>query len=161
MNYIFLALLSAIFISITDICNKSLINKGVSNFKYTFWTRGVVYGICIILLVLFVIYNPSSDMTNDDTNFSDMIKLPEGKNILLTTILAGLASFTTIIITYYSFKYSENIGYTVAIISSTCIFTLLLSNYFFKTSIDRMGLIGIGFVITGVYFISLTKNDNN
>ena len=71
MNYIFLALLSAVFVSITDICNKSLINKGVSNFKYTFWTRGVVYGICIILLVLFVIYNPSSDMTNDDTNFSD------------------------------------------------------------------------------------------
>ena len=77
MNYILLALLAAFFISVTDICNKSLINDGVSNFKYTFWTRGVVYGICIILLVLFVINYPNSDMTDNDTNFSDMIKLPK------------------------------------------------------------------------------------
>ena len=71
---IYLALLSALFISITDICNKSLINKGVSNFKYTFWTRGVIYSICVILFLLFVMMNPYSDMTNNDTNISDMIR---------------------------------------------------------------------------------------
>ena len=36
MNYILWLCLAAFFISVTDICNKSLINDGVSNFKYTF-----------------------------------------------------------------------------------------------------------------------------
>ena len=127
MNYIFFALLAAFFISITDICNKSLINNGISSFKYTFWTRGVIYSICVILLLLFVMMNPYSDMTNNDTNITDMIRLPKKNNVILITILAGLASFAAIIATYFSFKHSENIAYTVAILSSTCIFTLLLS----------------------------------
>ena len=160
MNYIFLALTVAFLISITDLCNKSLIEKGVSNFKYTFWTRGVIYGLCILVLVLFVLYNPSTGMTNNEGNFTDMIKLPTDKKIIILILVAGIASFTAILLTYFSFKYSRNVGYTVAIISSTCVFTLLLSKYFFKTEINKMGLFGIGFVILGVYLISLTDNDN-
>ena len=86
MNYIFFALLAAFFISITDICNKSLINNGISSFKYTFWTRGVIYSICVILLLLFVMMNPYSDMTNNDTNITDMIRLPKKNNVILITI---------------------------------------------------------------------------
>ena len=100
-------------------------------------------------------------MTNNDTNFSDMVKLPKDTKTILLTVLAGLASFTAILITYYSFKYSKNVAYTVAIISSTCVFTLLLSKFVFKTEINKLGLFGIAFIILGVYLISLTKNENN
>ena len=161
MNYIFLALLAAFFISVTDVCNKTLINNGISSFKYTFWTRGVIYSICVLLLVLFVIMNPSSDMTNNDTNITDMIRLPKNKNIRLITILAGIASFAAIIATYFSFKHSRNIAYTVALLSSTCIFTLLFSKIFFNTNISLNGMLGIGFIIVGVYFITLIDNNNN
>ena len=161
MNYIYLALLAAFFISVTDLCNKSLIDNGVSNFKYTFWTRGVIYSICIVLLIIFVINNPSSDMTNNDTNISDMIRLPKDSKVIFLTILAGLASFTAILITFFSFKYSKNVGYTVAIISSTCVFTLLMSKLFFNTEINHLGIFGICFVILGVYLISSTNNENN
>ena len=69
-------------------------------------------------------------MTDNDTNFSDMIKLPKNKKTILITIMD--VSFTAILITYYSFKYSKNVAYTAAIISSTCVFTLLLSRFFLK-----------------------------
>ena len=160
MNYIFLALLSALFISITDVCNKSLINKGISSFKYTFWTRGIIYVICLLILLIFVVMNPQSNITNNDTNISDMIRLPKDKNVILLTILAGIASFISIIITYYSFKESNNISYTVAIISTTCIFTLLLSKLLFNTEINHIALLGICFIILGVYLISTIKNIN-
>ena len=41
---------------------------------------------------------------NKETNIADMIKLPNKNNTILLTILAGLASFLAIIITYFSFK---------------------------------------------------------
>ena len=160
MNYIFFAVIAAICISIADISNKYLMENGISSVKYTFWTHGVIYSICLILLITILLYYPISHITNNETNLKDMITLPNDRNIILLTIIAGLASFIAIFFIFFSFKLSKNIGYTVAIISSTCIFTLLLSKYFFNTDINKYGLMGIMMVISGVYLISLTNNDN-
>ena len=135
--------------------------NGISSIKYTFWTHGVIYSICLLLLIVILLYYPISYITNNENNLKDMIALPNNRNIILLTIIAGLASFIAIFLIFFSFKLSKNIGYTVAIISSTCVFTLLLSKYFFNTEIDKFGILGILLVISGVYLISLTNNEND
>ena len=133
--------------------------NGVSNIKYTFWSHGIVYIICILTLIIVLLKYPFTNIVGNSTTLSEFISFPKNKYAGILSLLAGLFAFVALLVITHSFQISKNVGYTVAIISSTCIFTLLLSKLFFNDPINLIGCLGIFCIIVGVYFISRSKNE--
>ena len=155
--YIFFALLSALLLSFSDILAKYSLDKGTSNFEYIFWSHGIIYLACIIILLIYLKYNPLKLLLNKD-NIKDILKL-EFNTTRYAIILSGIFGFLALITIIYTFKISQNIGYTVAVISTTCLFSLILSYFFLGSPINSKGLFGIVFILIGVYLIGNCGNE--
>ena len=155
--YIFFAILSALLLSISDILAKYSLDKGKSNFEYIFWSHGIIYLACIILLLLYLKYNPLKMLLNKN-KIKDVLKL-EFNNTRYAILLSGIFGFLALITIIYTFKISKNIGYTVAVISTTCLFSLILSYFFLGAPINYKGLFGIVFILIGVYLIGNCGNE--
>ena len=155
--YIFFALLSALLLSFSDILAKYSLDKGTSNFEYIFWSHGIIYLACIIILLIYLKYNPLKLLLNKD-NIKDILKL-EFNTTRYAIILSGIFGFLALITIIYTFKISQNIGYTVAVISTTCLFSLILSYFFIGSPINSKGLFGIVFILIGVYLIGNCGNE--
>jgi len=155
--YIFFALLSALLLSFSDILAKYSLDKGTSNFEYIFWSHGIIYLACIIILLIYLKYNPLKLLLNKD-KIKDILKL-EFNMTRYAIILSGIFGFLALITIIYTFKISQNIGYTVAVISTTCLFSLILSYFFIGSPINSKGLFGIVFILIGVYLIGNCGNE--
>ena len=154
--YIFFALLSALLLSFSDILAKYSLDKGTSNFEYIFWSHGVIYISCIIILLIYLGFRPLKLLVNKD-KIKDILKI-KFDNTRYAIILSGIFGFLALITIIYTFKISKNIGYTVAVISTTCLFSLLLSYFFLGAPINPKGLFGILFILIGVYLIGNCGN---
>jgi drug/metabolite transporter (DMT)-like permease len=154
--YIFFALLSALLLSFSDILAKYSLDKGKSNFEYIFWSHGVIYIACIIIALIYLKFRPLKLLLNKD-KIKDILKI-EFNNTRYAIILSGIFGFLALITIIYTFTISKNIGYTVAIISTTCLFSLILSYFFLGAPINPKGLIGILFILVGVYLIGTCGN---
>ena len=60
-----------------------------------------------------------------------------------------------------AFQRSVNIGYTVAVISTTSAITAILAWLLFKVKLNWFGMIGIGLIISGCFLIGKSENDSN
>ena len=156
MNYIFYAVISALLLSISDICTKYALNNKINNINYIFWSHGVIYLLCLILLICLLYFKPIPLLTNTN-NILENIKYPNKKGIYV--LLSGIFGFLALITIIYSFKISKNIGYSVAIISSTCLFTLIFNRIFFDNKIEFIGVIGVISILFGGYLISKCDNE--
>ena len=161
MNYILLCIIGAIALSISDIFSKYALNNGVSNINYIFWSRGIAYTSCLILLVILTYLFSIKCMANDDKNDNiySLIKLNQKNKLNYACIISGIFSFIALVLIIYSFSISKNIGYNIAIVSSTCLFTVLLSSLLFKVKIELIGILGVVLIILGIFFISKTSNN--
>jgi drug/metabolite transporter (DMT)-like permease len=154
--YILFSLLGSLMLSISDILSKYAIDKGASNFEYIFWSHGIIYCVCILGLLLYLSYNPLKLLVNNH-KIKDILKI-KFNNTRYAILLSGLFGFLALITIIYTFKISKNIGYTVALISTTCLFSLILSYIFLGTPINMLGILGIIFILIGVYLIGNCGN---
>ena len=150
MNYIFAALTGALLLSLSDLCTNYALENGLTNLKHTFWSHGVVYLIAI-LVALYIM--------SEKGQISSNIRFPENKKAGWASLMAGLFGFLALLTINYAFSRSKNIGYTVALISTTSLITLVLSNIVFNKPLETKGAIGIFAILIGVYLISLCKNE--
>ena len=150
MNYIFAALTGALLLSLSDLCTNYALENGLTNLKHTFWSHGVVYLIAILVAVY---------LMSDGAGITSNIRFPENKKAGLASLMAGLFGFLALLTINYSFSRSKNIGYTVALISTTSLITLVLSNILFNKPLETKGTVGIFTILIGVYLISLCKNE--
>jgi drug/metabolite transporter (DMT)-like permease len=153
---ILFALLSALFLSISDILSKYSLDNGISNFEYIFWSHGIIYLACIILLLIYLAFNPLKLLLNKDT-IKDILKI-KFNNTRYAILLSGVFGFLALITIIYTFKISKNIGYTVAVISTTCLFSLIFSYIFLGAPINYKGVMGMIFILIGVYLIGNCSN---
>lgn len=89
------------------------------------------------------------------------IKFPKNKKAGCASLLAGLFGFFALITINYAFTKSNNIGYTVALISTTILITLIISCLFFNKPLETRGIIGILTILIGVYLISTCNNKSD
>ena len=149
MKYIFSALSGALLLSLSDLCTNYALENGLTNLKHTFWSHGVVYLIAIIVAI--GVMSKKGQITSN-------IKFPENKKAGSASLMAGLFGFLALLTINYSFSHSNNIGYTVALISTTSVITLVLSNILFNKPLETKGTIGIFTILIGVYLISTCNN---
>lgn len=153
--YIFLSILSAILLSISDNLTKYALNNGKSSFECIFWSHGVIYLICISALIVILNFRKIKSLTNNDS-LNDIItfKFNKTQGVIM---LSGFIAFLALITIVYTFSISKNIGYTVGLISTTALFSYIISYYFFNSKIDLRGFLGLLLILSGVYFISTCK----
>lgn len=156
MLYIYLALVSAVCFSLSDICSKYLIDNGISNMKFIVWSHGIIFtlfGIIGILIASFF----SFDFLINKEKYLDVIRFPlNTKGVII--VISSLISYIGLISLIYAFKISKNIGYTSAIVGTTSLITLIFSVIILKHSIEWKGVLGVILVVSGIYFISQTDN---
>ena len=150
MSYIIAALTGAFLLSLSDISSNYALENGLSNLTHTFWSHGVVYLIAI-LVAIYLMSKKGEILSN--------IRFPENKKAGWASLMAGLFGFLALITINYAFSRSKNIGYTVALISTTSLITLVLSNILFNKPFETKGTVGIFSILIGVYLISLCKNE--
>jgi uncharacterized membrane protein len=160
MSYIFFSLLGALLLSLSDLFSKYALNNGISNINYIFWSHGITYFVCLILLLLLTYGLSITFLTNNSrmSSLYDIVKLNKNRKVNIATICSGVCGFMALLVIIYSFSISENIGYNSAIISSACLFTLIFSILFLKASIEFKGILGCIFIIVGLILISRCSN---
>lgn len=159
MSYIFFALFGAFLLSISDVLSKYALDNNVSNINFIFWSHGIVYIACIILLLVLCLFiRPQFLLGNKKYGIQEIIKLSNNKKTRRAVLLSGIIAFSALISIIYSFKISDNIGYTSAIISTTCLFTLLFSVLFLGSNIEIKGVFGCLLIIAGIFMISSCSN---
>jgi len=160
MNYIIIALVSSILLSVSDICSKYALINNVSTVNLIFWSHGVTYIVCLSLLILLCRYLPLKFLVDiQPKSFYEIIKLNKNLKVNIAMIFSGLLAFIALIGIIYAFKITDNIGYTVGLISTTCLFTLIISFFYLKTQIEKKGILGCIFIILGIVLISNCSNN--
>ena len=149
MKYILAALSGAFLLSLSDLCSNYALENGLTNLKHTFWSHGVVY----LIAILVAIY-----LMSEKGKIAANIKFPENKKAGWASMLAGIFGFLALLTINYAFSHSKNIGYTVALISTTSLITLILSYLVFNKPLENKGTIGIFTILIGVYLISTCNN---
>ncbi len=91
MLYIFLSLFAAFGFSVSDICSKYLLNKGISNLQFLFWAHGIAFLVLTLLFMLIGKKYSLNFLTNGD-NYNKLVSYPKGK-LGLILLLSALASF--------------------------------------------------------------------
>ena len=166
MNYLLYSLLGAVFLSISDIASKYAIDNKVSNLTYITWSHGIVYFIVLTIFIIvclkyrwktFILYSRESN--SQQKTLSDMLKLPNDWKSIGSIILGGVFGFLALIIIIMAFQRSVNIGYTVAVISTTSAMTAILAWLIFKNKLNYYGIIGICIIIVGCFLIGKSEND--
>lgn len=156
MLYIYLAFVSAICFSLSDICSKYLLDNGISNLKFLFYAHGIVFTILGFIGIMVASYFSYNFLTNKE-KYLDVLKFPMNRKGGII-ILSSVISFIGLLSLIYAFKISKNIGYTSAIVGTTSLITLTLSIIILKSKIEIKGIIGVILVVLGIYFISQTDN---
>ena len=168
MNYLLYSLLGAVFLSISDVASKYALDNKISNLTYVTWSHGVLY---VVLLTIFIIlclkyqWKPfilhSEESNSRDKTLYDIFKLPKDWKSIISVILGGAFGFLSLIVIIMAFQRSVNIGYTVAVISTTSAITAILAWLLFKVKLNWFGMIGIGLIISGCFLIGKSENDSN
>jgi drug/metabolite transporter (DMT)-like permease len=158
--YIILAIIASFFFATSDITQKYALDNGVSNIQYIFWSHGIIYFVCISLLVILILFYPIKAFIHRNGNFHDtgILQLPQLTNTRIAVLVSGLFAFIGLLLLVFAYQRCHNVGYAAAIISCTSIFTIFLSWYFLNQSIDTKALIGCIIIIFGVYLIASTNN---
>jgi len=156
MLYIFLALLAAFGFSVSDICSKHLLNHGISNLQFLFWSHGVAY-VVLTLIFMFIGRKFTIKFLTNGDNYNQLLSYPKG-NLAWILALCSLASFFGLVCLIYAFKISDNIGYTSAVVGTVTMITFFLSWIVFGKKPQFKGLVGAGLILIGVYLISTIKN---
>ena len=156
MLYIFLSLFAAFGFSVSDICSKYLLNKGISNLQFLFWAHGIAFLVLTLLFMLIGKKYSLNFLTNGD-NYNKLVSYPKGK-LGLILLLSALASFFGLVALIYAFKISDNIGYTSAIVGTVTMITFFLSWIVFGKVPEIKGLVGAALILFGVYLISKCNN---
>ena len=112
--------------------------------------------ICVISLVFYLSYKPFKFLLGNDT-VKNILKIKFDKT-RYAILLSGIFGFLALCIITYTFQISKNIGYTVALISTTCVFSLILSYIFLDAPINMLGILGIIFIIVGISLIGNCGN---
>ena len=167
MNYLLYSLLGAIFLSISDIASKYAIDNKISNLTYVIWSHGVLYIVILIIFIIlclkyqwkYFILHSSEKSTSQSKTLYDILKLPNDWKSIGSVILGGVFGFLALVIIIMAFQRSVNIGYTVAIISTTSAITAILAWLIFKIKLNVYGIIGICLIITGCFLIGKSEND--
>ena len=169
MNYILYALLGAVFLSISDIASKYAIDNKVSNLTYVAWSHGVLYVIVLTIFIIlcwkyqwknFILHSSEESSNSDPKTIYDILKLPNDWKSIISVILGGVFGFLALIIIIMAFQRSVNIGYTVAVISTTSAITAILTWLIFKDKLNLFGIIGICLIISGCFLIGKSENDS-
>ena len=150
MKSVVAALLAALLLSGSDMCSDYALKRGLTNIRHCFWSHGVTYALALAFAIWFV-SKPGQLASN--------ISFPENRLVGFSSVLAGCFAFAALLVINYAFSKSQNIGYTVALISTTSVFTLVLSAAMFKNPLQRRGTIGLCVTLTGVWLISGCAND--
>jgi drug/metabolite transporter (DMT)-like permease len=156
MLYIYLALLSALGFSLSDICSKYLLDSGVSNLQYLLWGHGLLYIVITICAIFLASHFSFKALTNGD-KIPNIFRLPKGK-LGVIVILASIFSFVGLVSLIYAFKISDNIGYTSAVVGTVSLITFFFSWILFDKKPEGIGLFGALLILAGVYLISRCKN---
>ena len=158
--YILLALIASFFFAISDVSQKYALENGVSNIQYLFWSHGLVYFICLALLVLILLFYPINAFIHKNGNFPNngLLQLPQITKTRIAVLLSGFLAYIGLILLVFAYKKCHNVGYVAAIISCTSIFTLFFSSYIFNLKIQGKAIIGCIIIIFGVYLIASTNN---
>ena len=79
----------------------------------------------------------------------------------LSSVLAGCFGFAALVLINYAFKSNSknNIGYVVAVLSTTSVITLLLAVALFNKPVQWPGAFGVCFTLICVLLISGCGND--
>ncbi len=166
MNYLLYALLGALFLSISDVASKYALDNKISNVTYVAWSHGVLF---IVLLVIFVTlclkYQWQPFLLYDKEPpgpkpLYDIFRLPSDWKSIASVLIGGFFGFLSLIIIIMAFQRSVNIGYTVAVISTTSAITALLVWGLFSIKLNWFGMLGIGLIISGCFLIGKSENDS-
>lgn len=155
MIHIWLALLSAISFSLSDISTKYLLNNNINNIQILFWGRGILILILTIMMICITSYYGITLFSKK--KYMDTLKISSPK-MCIVLVISGIISFVGYIALLYAYKISKNIGFIVPIVSTTSLFTLVLSTIFFKTKTYILGVIGSILILLGVFCISKCPN---
>lgn len=166
MNYMLYALLGAVFLSISDIASKYAIDNKVSNLTYITWSHGVLYVVVLTIFIIlclkyqwkkFILYSKESNSRYK--TLYNILKLPNDWKSIVSVILGGIFGFLALIIIIMAFQRSVNIGYTVAVISTTSAITAILTWLIFKVKLNFFGILGICLIISGCFLIGKSEDD--
>ena len=167
MNYILYALVGAFFLSISDIASKYAIDNKISNLTYITWSHGVLYMVVLTIFIIlclkyqwknFILHSKESNSRHK--TIYDILKLPNDWKSIVSVILGGVFGFLALIIIIMAFQRSVNIGYTVAVISTTSAITAILTRLLFNVKLNVFGMIGICLIISGCFLIGKSENDS-
>jgi hypothetical protein len=139
-NYILLALVISLLWGISPVIHKHLLNK--YNWITIMLSSSLVYFILVIIISLL----------KRKEIIADLMKI----SVRDAFVLISLPLFTVFIaqiIYYYILKEHES-SIISALISSSPVFTLIISYLFLKERLDIYGISGIFAIITGVVLIS-------
>ncbi len=150
MKYVIAALLATFLLSASDLCGSYALQRGLANIRHCFLSHGIVYTFALALGIWLV---------SKKGEFSTNISFPEDRIVGCASILSGVFAFAALLMINYSFQNSQNIGYTVGLISSTALFTLLLEASILKKPMQSRGTIGLFVILIGVWLISGCAND--
>ena len=150
MKYAVAALIGAFCLSISDLCSNYALEHGLTNLRHCFWSHGVVYALAIALAVWFV---------SERGGIISNIAFPEDKRAGFASIVAGCFGFLALLVINYAFSHSKNIGYTVGLLSTTSIITLLLSVAISKKPLQGRGAVGVCVTFIGIWLVSGCEND--
>ena len=152
MTYVIAPLCAALCLSISDLCSNYALSNGLTNIRHCFWSHGVVYALALAFGIWFV---------SEKGQLATNISFPENKMVGLSSVLAGCFGFAALVLINYAFKSNSknNIGYVVAVLSTTSVITLLLAVALFDKPVQWRGAFGVCFTLIGVLLISGCGND--
>ena len=149
MNYVLAALAGALFLSISDIRTNYALEHGLTNLRHCFWSHAVVYVIAITGAIL---------LLSERGQIRSNVAFPENTKAGLSSIAAGVFAVLALFVINHAFTHSKNIGYTVTLVSTTGLITLLFSTMLLGKPLQSRGTLGCGFVLLGVWLISGCEN---
>ena len=149
MNYAIAALAGALFLSISDMFANYALESGLSTLNHCFWSHAVVYVVAITGAIL---------LLSEQGQIRSNVGFPDNTKAGLSSIAAGVFAVLALFAINHAFAHSKNIGYTVTLVSTTGLITLLVSTMLLGKQLQSRGTLGCGFVLVGVWLISGSDN---
>ncbi len=150
MNYVLAALAGALLLSISDMFANYALESGLTNLNHCFWSHAVVYVVAIAGAIL---------LLSERGQIRSNVAFTENTKAGLSSIAAGVFAVLALFVINHAFTRSNNIGYTVTLVSTTGLITLLFSTMLLGKPLQLRGTLGCGFVLLGVWLISGCEND--
>ena len=148
-NWIFLAFISGIFLTIKDLTTKHSFENDNSSLNVILNT---FLGTFILLIPIYFIdkINKKKKFINYNTNDKK-----NKKRGMLYLISCSFLFILYLLLINYGTKYSPNIGFVKAIMSSDIAITILIGMVFFRQIIKKESIIGIVITLIGIIIVSI------